>query len=408
MNDQTPVVPADIRDRMHQLYRHLHAHPELSMQEHQTASVIEDQLSRLGVEHFRCAGTGVVGILRNGEGPTVAFRADTDALPLQEKTGLDFASEARGELDDGTEVPMMHGCGHDTHIVTLLAAVEVLLADRESWAGTVVLIFQPGEETAQGAAAMVEDGLWNKAPHPEVVFGQHVMPARAGTLLYSVGDAMALADSLRVTVQGKGSHASQPQDSVDPVVLGAHMVTRLQGIVSREIDPRKAAVLTVATFHAGLKENIIPDSAEFSMNIRTLDPAVRDQVLTAVERVIRAEAAASGAPEPTIEVISSFPRNYNDPEATQMLVEHLRARFGDESVKQVPPFMGSEDFGALATAIGVPSVFWMFGGHDEQTLQGPDPAPVNHSPFFAPVIEPTLSTGAQAAVTALLSRLGQR
>ena len=408
MNDQTPVVPADIRDRMHQLYRHLHAHPELSMQEHQTASVIEDQLSRLGVEHFRCAGTGVVGILRNGEGPTVAFRADTDALPLQEKTGLDFASEARGELDDGTEVPMMHGCGHDTHIVTLLAAVEVLLADRESWAGTVVLIFQPGEETAQGAAAMVEDGLWEKAPHPEVVFGQHVMPARAGTLLYSVGDAMALADSLRVTVQGKGSHASQPQDSVDPVVLGAHMVTRLQGIVSREIDPRKAAVLTVATFHAGLKENIIPDSAEFSMNIRTLDPAVRDQVLTAVERVIRAEAAASGAPEPTIEVISSFPRNYNDPEATQMLVEHLRARFGDESVKQVPPFMGSEDFGALATAIGVPSVFWMFGGHDEQTLQGPDPAPVNHSPFFAPVIEPTLSTGAQAAVTALLSRLGQR
>lgn len=408
MNDQTPVVPADIRDRMHQLYRHLHAHPELSMQEHQTASVIEDQLSRLGVEHFRCAGTGVVGILRNGEGPTVAFRADTDALPLQEKTGLDFASEARGELDDGTEVPMMHGCGHDTHIVTLLAAVEVLLADRESWAGTVVLIFQPGEETAQGAAAMVEDGLWEKAPHPEVVFGQHVMPARAGTLLYSVGDAMALADSLRVTVQGKGSHASQPQDSVDPVVLGAHMVTRLQGIVSREIDPRKAAVLTVATFHAGLKENIIPDSAEFSMNIRTLDPAVRDQVLTAVERVIRAEAAASGAPEPTIEVISSFPRNYNDPEATQMLVEHLRARFGDESVEQVPPFMGSEDFGALATAIGVPSVFWMFGGHDEQTLQGPDPAPVNHSPFFAPVIEPTLSTGAQAAVTALLSRLGQR
>lgn len=401
------LLDAETRQHMHQLYRHLHAHPELSMQEHRTASIIEDELTRLGVEHFRCAGTGVVGVLRNGEGPTVAFRADTDGLPLQEKTGVEYASTDVGTLDDGTEVPVMHGCGHDTHVVVLLAAAEVLLGRREAWSGTIVLIFQPGEETAQGARAMVADDLWSKAPRPEVVLGQHVMPSRAGSIQYSEGDAMALADSLRVTVNGQGAHASQPQNSVDPVLLAATMVTRLQGVVSREIDPREAAVVSVATFHAGLKENIIPDSAEFSMNIRTLNPEVRDQVLAAVERIIRGEASVSGAPEPSIEVISSFPRNYNDPETTRELMTRFRAVFGESQVEQVPPFMGSEDFGVLAAEIGVPSVFWMFGGHDEQTLQDPQGVPVNHSPYFAPVMEPTLSTGVTAALTALLGRLGR-
>jgi amidohydrolase len=397
----------ELRRRMHRLYRELHASPELSMQEHATAELIEQRLTALDIENFRCGGTGVVGVLRNGDGPTVAFRADTDGLPLAEDTGLDYASTATGRLEDGTEVPVMHGCGHDTHVAALLTAAELLAGARGAWAGTVVLVFQPGEETAAGARAMLEDGLWERAPLPEVVLGQHVMPSRAGTVSWSAGDAMAMADSWRVTVHGKGAHASQPQDATDPIVLGAHMITRIQTIVSREIDARRAAVVTVATFHGGLKENIIPASAEFTLNVRTFDPAVRDHVLGALRRIIAAEAAASGAPEPGIEEISTFPRNYNDPGATAALVERFREVLGEDDVVEIEPVMGSEDFGALGAAIGVPSVFWMFGGHDAATLEGAGPVPVNHSPFFAPAIEPTLSTGVRTALTAILSRVGR-
>jgi amidohydrolase len=404
----TPQLSEELTDQMHRLYRHLHANPELSMQEHATAELIERELTELGIEHFRCGGTGVVGVLRNGDGPTVAFRADTDGLPLAEDTGVDYASTATGRLEDGTEVPTMHGCGHDTHMAVLLTTAQLLVGARESWAGTVVLIFQPGEETAAGAEAMLEDGLWEKAPLPEVVLGQHVMPSRAGTISYSVGDAMALADSWRVTLHGKGAHASQPQDAVDPIVLGAHMITRIQTVVSREIDARRAAVVTVATFHGGLKENIIPASAEFTLNVRTFDPAVREHVLGALRRIISAEATASGAPEPTVEVLSTFPRNYNDPEATAALVERFQQVLGEDNVVEIEPLMGSEDFGALGAAIGVPSVFWMFGGHDAATLEAEGPLPVNHSPFFAPVMEPTLSTGVRAALTAILARVGLR
>jgi amidohydrolase len=397
----------ELRQRMHELYRHLHAHPELSMQEHATATLIEQRLTALGIKNFRCGGTGVVGVLRNGDGPTVAFRADTDGLPLAEDTGLDYASTATGQLEDGTEVPVMHGCGHDTHVAVLLTAAELLTGAREAWAGTVVLVFQPGEETAAGAKAMLEDGLWGKAPVPEVVYGQHVMPGRAGTVSYASGDTMAMADSWKVTLHGKGSHGSQPQDSTDPIVLGAHIITRLQTIVSREIDPRRPAVVTVGTFHGGLKENIIPATAEFTLNVRTVDPAVRDHVLAALRRIISAEAAASGAPKPTVEVLSTFPRNYNDPDATSALVERFRQVLGKDGVAEIEPLMGSEDFGALGAAIGVPTVFWMFGGHDAATLEGEGPVPVNHSPFFAPAIEPTLSTGVRTALTAILSRVGR-
>ncbi|ALU39221.1 amidohydrolase [Kocuria flava] len=402
-----PQPSEELTERMHELYRHLHAHPELSMQEHATAELIERELDALGVEHFRCGGTGVVGVLRNGQGPVVAFRADTDGLPLAEDTGLDYASTATGRLEDGTEVPVMHGCGHDTHVAVLLTAARLLAGAREAWSGTLVLVFQPGEETAAGAQAMLADGLWERAPRPEVVLGQHVMPQLAGTIHCSVGDAMAMADSWRVTVHGKGAHASQPQDATDPIVLGAHIITRLQTVVAREVDPRRSAVVTVGTFHGGLKENIIPARAEFTLNVRTLDPEVREHVLGALRRIISAEAAASGAPEPTVEVLSTFPRNYNDPAATTELLEHFRRELGEERVVQVDPLMGSEDFGALGAAIGVPSVFWMFGGHDAATLAGEGPVPVNHSPFFAPAVEPTLSTGVRAAVVAILARLGR-
>ncbi|MFC4428834.1 amidohydrolase [Citricoccus alkalitolerans] len=386
------------------VYRHLHSNPELSMQEHATAAFIEAHLDTLGIEHFRCGGTGVVGLLRNGAGPVVGFRADTDGLPIQEDSTVDYRSTARGTLADGTEVPVMHGCGHDTHVAALMTATEVLAAQRETWSGTVVLIFQPGEETAAGAQAMVEDGLWDRVPHPEIIFGQHVMPGLAGTVEVVGGPAMAYADSWKVTLRGEQSHGSQPENSIDPIVLGAHIVTRLQGVVSREISARESAVVTVGTFHAGLKENIIPDSAEFTLNVRTMDDDVRATVLDALRRIILAEAQASGAPEPVIEELYRFPRNFNDPDATAELIETLRGTLGTEKVRDGQPMMGSEDFGILPGALGVPSVFWFFGGMDAETVASGS-MPVNHSPRFVPVPEPTLWTAATAALAALRSRL---
>lgn len=393
----TRLTDSDL-DALHDDYRHLHRNPELSMQEHQTAVFIEDRLSVLGIDHFRCGGTGVVGIFRNGAGPTVAFRADTDGLPVREDTGAAYSSAALGTLEDGTIVPVMHACGHDSHVATALSAAAQLVRQRESWAGTIVWIFQPGEETAAGAAAMVADGLWNRAPVPTVVLGQHVFPAApAGSIALASGTTMAMADSLRITVFGKQSHGSQPQDSIDPIVLGAHMVTRLQTIVSRELAPQSPAVVTCGTFHAGLKENIIPDQAEFTLNIRTLTEDVRDRVLAAISRIVNAEAAASGAPDPLIEEVSRFPRLFNDFEHSARVRSALASELGADCVLDAPPAMGSEDFGLLGDSAGVPSVYWFFGGF----TQASSPAPVNHSPYFLPDIEPTLSTGVRAAISAL-------
>lgn len=404
---QSLTMSADSAAELSETYKYLHANPELSMQEHKTADYLAKRLEELGLEVFRCGGTGVVGVLRNGEGPVIGMRADTDGLPVLEDTGLDYASTATGFLDDGTEVPTMHACGHDTHMATALKTAELYAGAKDAWAGTIVFVLQPGEETAAGARAMVEDGLWDKAPKPEIMFGQHVMNGLTGTVTLLAGAAMTTADSFKVTVFGQGSHGSMPEHSIDPIVLGASMVLRLQTIVSRQVAPQSAAVLTIGSFHAGLKENVIPDRAVFTINVRTFEPEVRDIVLTSIRRIIAAEAEASGAPEPLIEDISNFPPLYNDPTETEKLAEEFRAEFGEERVLPGSPVMGSEDFGALAAAIDVPSVFWFFGGNDAKTLAAGHP-PANHSPFFAPVIEPTLSTGVQAAVRALFSKLGKK
>lgn len=396
-------LPAAEHAAMLETYRHLHRHPELSMQEYRTAEFIEQQLDDVGVDHFRCADTGVVGILRNGEGPVVAFRADTDGLPIQEDTGAEYRSLERGTLPDGTDVPVMHGCGHDSHVAAALAAVRVMHRERDSWSGTIVWIFQPGEETAEGAAAMVADGLWERAPIPELVLGQHVVSdVPAGAVGIATGTAMAMADSLRVTVSGRQSHGSQPQDAIDPLVLGAHMVVRLQTIVSREIAPQEPAVVTCGTFRAGLKENIIPDRAEFTLNIRTLNEDTRERVLAAITRILTAEAAASNAPAPEIEEMYRFPLLLNDPDRTAAVRSALEAELGAAQVVGLPAAMGSEDFGWLADAVGVPNVYWVFGAYPA----GTESPPVNHSPFFLPDPEPALETGVRAAVAALRQALG--
>lgn len=406
MSTVQSLISAELRTQLEADYRHLHAHPELSMQEHRTAEYIESRLTALGIEHFRCGGTGVVGVLANGEGPTVAYRADTDGLPIAEDTGLEWASTDTGTLPDGTQTPVMHGCGHDTHVAVALALAGVLVEHREAWAGTVVLVFQPGEEIAAGAQAMVADGLWDRAPRPEAVYGQHVMPHLTGTIALSVGTAMAMADSWQVTLHGRQAHGSQPHQSIDPIVLGSHVVTRLQSVVSRTVDPRDMAVVTVGTFHAGTKENIIPRTAVLGLNVRTFKEHVRQTVLDGIRRTVEGEVLASGAPEAQIEEINRFPECVNDPEESERVLGVLRAELGEEQVRVISPVSGSEDVGVLATSIGVPLVYWFNGGHPQELLEGDEPVPGNHSPHFAPVSQPTLDTGLRSALAVVLSRVG--
>lgn len=389
------------------IYRHLHANPELSSHETGTAAFIQERLRELGVASFISGGTGVVAVLENGEGPVVAFRADTDGLPILEQTGLEYASTAKGALPNGDTAPVMHGCGHDTHITAALGAVQLLLERRESWAGTVVFVFQPAEETAAGAKAMIEDGLWLKAPRPSVVLAQHVGPLPEDVVFISEGSMAMLADSWRVTVHGRQAHGSSPEQSIDPIVQASSTVLRLQTIVSRELSPRTPAVVTVGTFHAGLKENIIPESAEFTVNVRTPDETTRDQVLAAIRRIVSAEAAASGAPEPTIEPINSFPRLYNDPEHSLAVSAALEAEFGAGRVLNEQMGMGSEDAGWLGDAIGVPVVFWGFGCLPPASFASGEMPAANHSPFFKPDARSAVVTGARAAMAGILHYVGR-
>lgn len=399
------LISETLRQDLHDLYRVLHQTPELSMQESETALLIERRMQALGYDTFRCGDTGVVAVLRNSAGPVVAFRADIDGLPVAEETGLPYQSSARGTLPDGTDVPVMHACGHDMHVACAIGAASLLMSLRSRWAGTVVFLFQPGEETAQGALNMVTNGLWENTPIPEVIYSQHVWTGPAGQIELTEGPAMAMADGWKVVVIGRGGHAARPEDTIDPVLLAAHMVVRIQSVVSREMPAQASGVVTVATLHAGHKDNIIPSSAEFTINFRSGDEATRTLLFQALRRVIFAEAAASNALEPLIEEVYRFPLLFNDPIATREARIALCAAFGSDNVQVGALKMASEDFGILADSAGVPGVYWFFGGTAEDTSQRDGPTPVNHSPFYAPVMEPTLTTGVTAAFTAIMSRV---
>ncbi|WP_433913716.1 amidohydrolase [Brevibacterium litoralis] len=406
-----PALTETLRTDMDALvgtYRWFHENPELSMQEEKTAARIEEILAGYGIPTFRCGGTGVVGVLENGDGPVVAYRADTDGLPIEEGTGLEYASTADGVLPDGTPTKVMHGCGHDSHIASALQVAKTMSTHSDLWSGTLVFLFQPGEETAAGAKAMVEDGLWDRAPKPEAVYGQHIWPGVAGQVEASVGTAMAMADSWKVTVRGKQAHGSQPENSIDPIVLGAAMVTRLQTVVSREIPATAMAVVTIGSFHGGLKENIIPEDAWFTVNVRTFDEEIRATVLAAIERIINGEAVAAGAPEPVIEELSRFPRCYNNPELAESLVADFRSELGEENVIVRDAVTGSEDFGLFGDVIGVPYVYWFFGGYSAAKHESGETIYGNHSPYFGPdAIEVSLDAAVRTGLTALLKHLGK-
>jgi amidohydrolase len=394
------------------LYRDLHEHPELSFQEERTAAVLAARLVAAGLDVTTGVGkTGIVGVLRNGDGPTVLLRADMDALPVREVEKVPYRSRATGVDPDGVTTPVMHACGHDTHMTALIGAVEQLAAHRDAWSGTVLAVLQPAEEVGGGAMAMLDDGFLERFPRFDVALGQHITSAPSTHLYVCPGVFMAAADSLRVTIRGRGGHGSSPQNTIDPVVVAASTVLRLQTIVSREVAPDEVAVVTVAAIHAGRKENVIPAEAELKLNVRTFDPDVRERVLAAITRIVNAEAAAAGAPEPEIAPINGFPLLRNDVEATNRITTAFTDAFGAEFVHEATPKTGSEDFGAFAEAARVPSVFWNFGGFDPALYPG-DPAhpqaavaaglaPGGHSPEFVPtVVGPTLRRAVEALLTA--------
>jgi hippurate hydrolase len=390
------------------IYLDLHRHPELSMQEVRTAGIAAAWMKKYGFEvHEKVGKTGVVALLKNGDGPVILLRADMDGLPVKEKTGLDYASTQTGTDRFGQAVSIMHACGHDFHVTWLMAVGRLLSEHRNTWKGTVMAVFQPAEEIGAGARAMLEDGMVKRFPKPTVSLGQHVIPMPAGRIGYKAGVAMSAADSWEVKLFGRGAHGSKPQNSIDPVVMAASTVMRLQTVVSREVAMADSAVVTVGTLQSGFNENVIPDEALLRLNIRTFKETVRQRVLASVKRIIDAEAQASGAPKPPeYAVISQFPLTVNDETATQRTMEGISAFFGADRVVSVEPASGSEDFGLFGTAWNVPSVFWVVGGTDPELYarvqNGEDPSimPVNHSPFYAPLLHPTLRTGVEAMLAA--------
>ena len=390
------------------LYKDIHAHPELSMQETRTAGIAADHLRAGGFEVTTEVGkTGVVGILRNGDGPTVMLRADMDALPIKEATGLPYASSVTATGPDGRSVPVAHSCGHDMHVACLIGATSLFTKSPHGWQGTLMAVFQPGEETAQGAQAMIDDSLFKRFPKPDVILGQHVMSLPSGRLDWRTGVVTSSADSLQIRMFGRGAHGSMPEASIDPVVMAASTVMRLQTIVSREVGPTDSAVVTIGVLQAGTKENVIPDDAIIKLNVRTFDSGIRKHVLAAIERIVNAEAAAAGAPKPPeITPLDRYSLVTNDVDATEKVVDAFRQNFPDGSVEQTKPTMASEDFGCFGAEWHAPAVYWFFGGDDPEvydkakkdgTLSG---LPTNHNPRFAPVIHPTLQTGVKALVVA--------
>jgi len=391
------------------LYTDLHRHPELSFQETRTAGVVTQHLAALGIEFEEGVGrTGVAAIIRNGDGPVVWLRADMDGLPVEEATGLAYASTARGTDPSGFAVPVMHACGHDMHVTALLGALEKLVNAKAEWSGTIVAVFQPAEEYGAGSKAMIADGVLDRFPKPDVVLGQHVTPLPAGTIGVRSGTQMAASDGLTVKLFGRGGHGSRPHSTIDPIVMAAATVMRLQTIVSREVDPRDVAVVTVGSIHAGLKNNIIPADATLELSLRYPDDEARARIMERVERVVRAEAQASGAEqEPTITIDHSLPPTINDVSATARVATAFDRAFGEGTVVDPGMFTGSEDVSWFARESGAPLVFWFWGGVDAATYAAAEAAgtiardiPTNHSPFFAPEMHPTIEVGVDALVVA--------
>ncbi len=404
-SQQVQAASADV----YKLYVDLHEHPELSSHETQTAAKLASRLRSLGydvTEHV--GGTGVVAVLKNGAGPTILLRTELDALPVLEKTGLPYASKVVAKDDSGKEVPVMHACGHDVHMASIVGTAQVMAETKNTWHGTLVLIGQPAEETISGAKAMIADGLMTKFPKPDVLIALHVgngLPA--GKVGVTPGPMSSNADSLKITIFGKGAHGSQPQNSIDPIVLGAKIVLALQTIPSREVRPGEPVVVTVGYFQSGLKNNIIPDEAKLGLTIRTYDQNVRKKVLASIDRIVKGEAEAAGVTKlPLVVHDEATNAVYNDPALAARMTKVLDEALGKNNVEQEPPSMTSEDFSYFVEQ-GIPGFYFSLGGADPQKYAeakaSGESLPSNHSPLFAPDAKPAIETGITAEVAVLRS-----
>jgi hippurate hydrolase len=411
MFDDIPSLLPELRE----FYEDLHRHPELSFAEVRTAAIMAERLTALGYEVTAGVGrTGVVATLDNGEGHTVLLRADIDALPVKEDTGLSYASTAIGIDDDGAEVPVAHACGHDMHATWLIGVATQLATYRDAWHGKVILAVQPAEEIGGGATAMIDDGLFERFGTPVVALGQHVTPAPAGWVLFRPGAVMTASDALKIVLHGRGAHGSAPEQSVDPVVMAASTIMKLQTVVSRNIAATDSAVVTVGTVRAGTKENIISDHAELTLSVRTFEPSVREKVLSSISRIAHGEAHACGAEQPPdITTLYSFPAVTNDAATTSTVGAAFVEHFGADRAMEGPVATASEDFGLFGSRGGFPSMFWFVGGADPVTWEAAfranrinEDVPFNHSPKYAPIQDPTISTGIEAMLVAAMCWLG--
>ncbi len=403
------VVGNEILD----LYKYLHANPELSWQEYKTSDLLAEKMEELGFSVTKgFAKTGVVSIYKNGKGPVLMIRADMDGLPVQEKTGLKYASQVRSLYTDKSEVYVMHACGHDVHMAVAIGTAKELLRNKNKWSGTLMVIFQPAEERGQGSARMLEEGLFEKFPRPDYNLALHVgSTLPAGTVAYHKGYAMANVDMADITIFGVGGHGAYPHTAKDPIVLASKIVLALQTIVSREIDPLNPAVVTVGSIHGGFKHNIISDEVKLQLTLRSYTDEVREKIISKIKRIIRGEAISMGIPEdkmPTLKLRDEFtPALYNTPEFVDIVIKHIKNSIGENNVFETPPVMGGEDFGRFGRVEPkIPTFLFWIGGPSlldwEKSEKGEISIPGNHSPLFAPDPEPTLKTGVSAMTAAAI------
>lgn len=395
------------------LYVDLHQHPELSLHEVNTAAKLAARLRELGYDVTgKVGGTGVVGILRNGAGPTVMLRTELDALPVEEKTGLAYASTVHTKDDAGHDVPVMHACGHDIHMAAWVGTATIMAQTKKDWHGTLMLVAQPAEERVMGAKNMLADGLFSRFPKPDVGVALHTTNSiPAGKVGFTPEYAASNADTVNITIYGKGGHGASPESTIDPIVIAARVILGLQTIVSREIKPGNPAVITVGYIQGGTKHNIIPDEVHLGITVRSYTPEVRKHLLAGIERVARAEAEAADAPRPPlVQVVETTDALYNDPKLAERLSEVLVRTLGPGDVVKAPPIMASEDYSYFVEA-GVPSFYFWLGTANPAKFQEAKASgvqlPSNHSPFFAPDMEPSLKTAIEAEVVVLQNLLGE-
>ncbi|MEO8454506.1 MAG: amidohydrolase [Sphingomicrobium sp.] len=423
MSFTTPSTAATLSDairadmpQLMTLYRDIHAHPELSMQEVRTPALLAPQMRKLGFEVTEHVGkTGLVAVMKNGPGPVLLIRADMDALPVKEQTGLPFASKVMGKLRDGTETPVMHACGHDTHITTWLATGRRLAAMKDQWSGTLVMILQPGEELVMGAQAMLDDGLFTRFPKPDYLLAFHDSASLpAGVIGITPGYVLANVDTVNIDVKGVGGHGAYPYATKDPIVLASRIVTALQTLVSRENNPLNPAVVTVGSFHSGTKSNIIPDDAKLALTVRSYTPETRKLLLDGIRRIARGEAIAAGLPEDKMPVVEieepSAPATFNTQKLSEHLIQLFGSHFGNDRVVQPQPVMAAEDFSHywLADKSKESTIFWVGGVSKAKwdAVNGDTTKlPSLHSPLWAPEAETVISTATEAMTVAALDIL---